>query len=176
MRNLLNCLSLILLLGISAASVQAVTYKWLDEEGNTIYSDTPRPGAEEIPEREVQTYSAPRLPAASNTTPKPERQAPEYKSVAITSPQHDAVIQDNTGNVSVSVQVRPALSYAFGHKMVLQVNGNPYSEPVSATSVQLENLARGSYQLQAVIVDKQGKPVIRSNPITIHLKRHFKKP
>jgi hypothetical protein len=159
-----------------SSALQAVTYKWIDEEGNTIYSDTPRAGAEEIKEREVQTYSAPPLPKPPVESQQQTRQAPEYTSVAIASPENDAVIIENNDSISVSIQVSPPLSYAYGHKMVLKVDGTPYAEPGTATSFTLEGLYRGSHQLQAEIVDKQGKHLISSSPVTIHVKRHFIKP
>ncbi len=176
MKNIATCLSILLLAGMLSSVAQAVTYKWIDEEGNTIYSDTPRAGAEEIKDREVQTYSAPPLPQTHTKPQQQTRQAPVYTSVVIASPENDAVIIENNDSVSVSVQVSPPLSYPFGHRMVLMVDGSPYAKPGSATSFTVQGLPRGSHQLQAEIVDKQGKHLISSSPVTIHVKRHFIKP
>ena len=49
-------------------------------------------------------------------------------------------------------------------------NGNVIQEG-RQTSVSLSNMDRGSHGLQFVVRDKQGKTLISSNTVTIHIQR-----
>jgi hypothetical protein len=148
--------------------VSAEVYKWADSEGNIVYSDRPHPGAEELKNLEVQTYPAPKLPSsAPELKPKP---FPGYDKVEITSPANDEAIRENTGNVSVSVNLMPDLQTGLGHKLMLLIDGKKVTEG-TATQFQLTNLDRGSHSLQATVIDPSGKEVASSAPSTFHLQR-----
>ena len=90
----MRALMVIVLTGLLALTAAAEVYKWTDEDGNIIYSDEPHPGAEVLDPQEVQTIDLPdpgpppRL--GERGRPTPERKAPSYESIAITSPADEA--------------------------------------------------------------------------------------
>lgn len=164
-RLLLLCLPL-----VAAVATATEVYKWVDEDGNVIYSDRPREGAQRLEAVEVQTVEPPPLPPARREPP-PVPQARPYETVAVTSPENDATFWDTAGNVSVSVQVSPPLQGHFGHRLVVYLDGEPIAEPGMRTSFELTNVDRGSHTLRAVVIDREGKEVAASPSSTFHLHR-----
>ncbi|MEE8261250.1 MAG: DUF4124 domain-containing protein [Gammaproteobacteria bacterium] len=164
---------LLLILGLAVScSVSAVTYRWVDEQGNVVYSDKPHPGAEVIEEKEVQTIHAPPVPPI---TPRESTAPPAvagYERVAVVSPEDDTQIRENAGNVTVTITVEPALQTKLGHKLALFVDGAQFSEPSTATQFQLINMDRGTHTLEAKIIGSDGEVIISSPPSEFHLLRH----
>ncbi len=158
---------------IAPVGLSAAIYKWVDPQGNIIYSDKPRPGAEEVKIPEAQTYPAPPPPPAPSPALSPQPQVfTDYQKVEITSPANYEAVRENAGNVSVTVSLTPDLQLGLGHKLVLLVDG-PQSFQAESTSPQFQftNLDRGTYTLRAVVVDSKGKEIARSEPSTFHLLR-----
>ena len=111
-------------LAVSLA-VSAVTYRWVDEQGNVVYSDKPHPGAEVIEEKEVQTIHAPPVPPI---TPRESTAPPAvagYERVAVVSPEDDTQIRENAGNVTVTITVEPALQTMVDLQSLVDVEGLP---------------------------------------------------
>ncbi len=163
-------LVLTILLLAMASPLSAQIYKWLDEDGNIIYSDTPHAGAEELPAREVQTLKLPPVPesaAKAKAKPKPM----PYQSLMITSPGDGETLRDNAGQVSVSVSLRPALQTRFGHRLELRVDGRPFAQAGTATHFQLQNMDRGAHSLVAVVLDKDGRVFASSPSVSFYLHR-----
>lgn len=159
----------LLVLGLVPALAAAGVYKWVDPDGTVHFSDTPQPGAEEVHVPPPQMYTpAPYAPI----TPRPEAPAAqaEYTQLAITAPEAEASIWDNTGAIPVSFSLKPALKADRGHRLVVLVDGQA-QEPVKGTSTTLENVERGSHTLQGQIVDAAGKVLVSSSAITVHLHR-----
>lgn len=153
-------------------AVSAVTYRWVDEQGNVVYSDKPHPGAEAIEEKEVQTIHAPPVPPI---TPRESTAPPAvagYERVTVVSPEDDTQIRENAGNVTVTIAVEPALETKLGHKLALFVDGAQFSEPSTATQFQLINMDRGTHTLEAKVIGSDGEVIISSPPSEFHLLRH----
>jgi hypothetical protein len=169
---------LVLCLGLwSAALPAAEVYRWVDPDGNTQYSDQPRPDAQviRIPEAPAAPAPAPPPPAApaGNSAPS-DPAAPKfagYEKIAVVNPPNDGTVWDNSGNVSIEIAVAPALQGTLGHKLLVLLNGKPLREPVAATSFTVTNLARDTYTLQARIVDADGKVLGESPPSVFYMKR-----
>jgi hypothetical protein len=154
---------------VYAACAPAAVYKWVDEHGNTIYSDRPQPGATELKgDRAVQTVESFKARPKPPTAPTPK--ALPYDVVAFTAPAADATFRDEGGNVSVAVTLKPALQVQFGHRLALYVDGKPHAKPGSVLSFRLTNVDRGTHQLRAVIVDGAGTE-IASGSTTFHMHR-----
>src|SRR3972149_3615342 len=100
--------------GVTAETV----YRSADEDGNTIYSDKPTPGAEEIHVEDAQAIDQPDAGPFTYTPPK-QAPASQYTAITITSPENDASIRDNTGNIIVSVTLEPGLSPGLGDQLAL---------------------------------------------------------
>ena len=149
-----------------------VVYKYIDKQGNTVYTDQPRQGAQRVDLPEPSTYSPPKLPPRVTTTAKPGKDsvAPVYSLLTLTSPEPDASIWDNTGDLLVVYTLEPALKTKIGHRMVVLVNGEALA-PVNGTRVELKNVDRGTHQLQARIIDADGEVLIESQTAAVTLHR-----
>jgi hypothetical protein len=168
MLQAMRLIVLISLLSLSGAPAAEV-YKWVDEEGNIVYSDQPRPGAEELENLEIQTYRAPR---ERRLEPEPEPLAPvKYESIGIVSPANDATIRDNSGNISVSVALTPPLMVERGHRLSFRLNGQAPGEPQTGTTFQFQNVDRGTHTLSVAVVDASGAVVGSSDGVVVHLHR-----
>lgn len=161
---------ILLLYLLVVTAVSADVYRSVDDDGNVVFSDQPSPGAEKLDVQEIQTIETrplapPPLPAPPDTT------FPGYDKIAITSPEYDATIRDNQGNLSVTTVLEPQLQTGLGHQLLLYMDGKPVSEGGSATAFNLENIDRGTHSLQAVAVDRDGNEIGRSATTVVHMKR-----
>lgn len=149
-----------------------VVYKYIDKQGNTVYTDQPRPGAQRVDLPEPSTYSPPKLPPRVTATAKAGkgRAGAVYSGLTLTSPEPDASIWDNTGELLVIYTLEPALQTKRGHRMVVSVDGEALA-PVNGTRVELKNVDRGTHQLQARIIDADGEVLIESQTATVNLHR-----
>ncbi len=164
---------LLLILGLAVScSVSAVTYRWVDEQGNVVYSDKPHPGAEAIEEKEVQTIHAPPVPPITSRESTAPPAVAGYERVAVVSPEDDTAVRENAGNVTVTIAVEPALQTTLGHKLALFVDGAQFSEPSTATQFQLNEMDRGTHTLEAKIIGADGEVIASSPPSEFHLLRH----
>ncbi|WP_028109312.1 DUF4124 domain-containing protein [Ferrimonas futtsuensis] len=163
----MRTLLLLLLLG---ASAQAAVYRWVDANGVAHYSDLP-PNDQARP---VPIPPGSRVPLRASSIPdqgqrSAEAAAPSY-SLAILSPQQDATVRSNVGKLTIRVAADP--KPAPDHNLHLLVDGQAH--PVQGQSLTLNNLDRGTHQLQAVVVDHRGAMLAQSPPVTIHLHRQSK--
>jgi len=155
---------LVLCLLAATAVLAQEAYRWVDEDGVVHYSDRPREGAEQIllPAPNVATTRRVARPA---TAPQDEESADEpptarYESIQIVSPVAEETLWNIEGVLNVSVAVTPPLQR--GHQVRAYHNGQ--MQPVSGTSFQIQEVWRGSHNLQVEVVDETGKLMIRSQP------------
>lgn len=158
-----------LLLITLCTETPAGVYKRIDAQGNVEYTDVPK----EAKEKPVE------LPPASTYTPLPVDSGDQtgvqqpaltvnYESVAITQPAEDETVRENAGNVLIQVTTTPPLQ--SGHRFVALIDGNKMAEGQSS-SLQVENLDRGTHSVQVQVVDASGKVVAASQSVTFHLQR-----
>ena len=150
------------LLAATAALAQEA-YRWVDEDGVVHYSDRPREGAEpiQLPAPNVATTRRVTRPAAAPRDDEPEEAPPaRYESIQIVSPAAEETLWNIEGVLNVSVAVTPPLQP--GHQVRAYLNGE--MQPVSGTSFQLQEVWRGSHNVQVEVVDATGKLMIRSQP------------
>ena len=169
----------LLLLIIFPCLSHGAMYKWTDDKGETIYSDTP-------PTEDTEEIKLPALtttPAVKyKPKPRPARVADDatgYAKFTLTSPTNDAVFNDNTGNVAVSINMEPDLNISAGHSISLILNGATKISNSNQTTFQLSNLDRGEYSLHAEIRDAKNKLLKSSNSVVFTVFRAsklFKKP
>ena len=137
-------------------------YRWKDADGNLIFSDTPRDGAEKIEIGEIMTVPARQARSVSDSgaeKPKVEK----YDSVTITSPADEQTFRNNDAtNVRVSVSLSPPLQVRHRHKLQLLVDGQSAAEPGRNLNFSLPEIERGAHQLQAVVVGPDGNTVEHS--------------
>jgi hypothetical protein len=146
MRPLLACLLLSLALPASAQ-----IYKYIDAQGNAVFTDQPPEGKAsqsiELPPTNSIDMQAPSPPPTD--TPANSSAAPPYKTLQLTDIPTDA-IRANDGNFSVGVQIEPRL--APGHRLRLLLDGEPHGQPSNVPRLQLNNVARGEHSLAVEVL------------------------
>lgn len=160
---------LCLMLAVGSAQAQKI-YKWTLPDGRVVYSDKPPPAdqAEEVTLEPLQTFSAPPPPPLEDTSAKKEPESTGYEEFKVTSPDNDATIRDNGGNVRISLSLSPGLQ--SGHSIEVIMDGKAIGSGKS-TSVTLTDVDRGTHTVQAAIQDSDGKEITRSNSVIFHLRR-----
>jgi hypothetical protein len=165
----MRILTSILCLALGGEALSADMYRWKDKDGVTHYSDQPTPGAEKVP-----LTSAPPPGSVAPAAPARAPSAPltpfAYAGCEISSPSNDQVF-NAVNTVSVSVGVQPALQ--SGHRVAVQVNGQPERGwPPGSSAYVLQNLSRGSYSVMATISDENGRTLCTSeNAVTFHIRQ-----
>ncbi|MDT8310487.1 MAG: DUF4124 domain-containing protein [Methylophaga sp.] len=174
---------LTLLLILVSGTVSSEVYRWLDENGNTVYSDQPVENAEQIVLPEASIYSPVIMPPLEETADDAEKAedaaaeddalapAPNYQ-LQIASPQDDETLRVNNGNLTVNIQIRPALSQKRGDMIQLRMDGRPYGQPSAGLSFNLANVDRGTHTLSAVVMNARGEELAQSVTIKFHLQRN----
>lgn len=173
-------LSVVLFCLCWVGAAHAEIYRWIDAEGNVVYSDQkPPPG---VPAQKVELQPLPTVPAAPQPQPPMGRSsesgapAQTQATIKIVSPQNEQAVRANNGDVTVSMQASPAL--AKGRLVDLYVDGASAYRGAK-TSVVLRNLDRGQHRLYAELIGASGRTLYRSEPVTFYVLRHsvlFKKP
>ena len=155
---------------IFSLALTAEVYRSVDKNGNLVFTDQPSPDAELIELDELQTIEAPST-GSFEYTPPPEKPAPKYSAVIITSPQNDVAIRDNAGNVTVNIATQPYLRSS--DELVLFMDGKEIILGKS-TAKAFTALDRGTHQLRAVIRDANGRILQSSPSVIFHLQRQSK--
>ncbi len=160
---------LVVLLLLAPFVASAQVYKWTDENGKVHYSDQPKTAADkpiELPESMI--YKAPPKPRINLDKPKKREPYKAYQTFKITSPQNDGTVRSAPGNVTISMQISPALR--SNHSVVVMIGGKQVAKG-KAASLTAKNVDRGTHSVSAKIVDDSGKTVASAAGITFHLKR-----
>jgi hypothetical protein len=166
--------SILLVLGLLAATAALAqeAYRWVDEDGVVHYSDRPREGAEQVqlptPNVAVSRPVARPAAAASDDEPAEEPATVRYDSIEIVSPASEETLWNIEGVLSVSVALSPALQP--GHQVRAYHNGE--MTPVSGASFQLQEVWRGSHNIQVEVVDETGKLMIRSESTRFYVQQN----
>ncbi|AFJ01756.1 hypothetical protein Q7C_584 [Methylophaga frappieri] len=168
-----------LLLCFLPVVITAEVYRWVDENGNTVFSDQPVENAEPVDLPEASTYSPVDLPdidpdsdeTDSDLTEEEATAVPDYE-IGVVSPQDDETMRINNGNLTVNIEIRPALSSDRQDKIQLNLDGRPHGEPLPQLSFSLENLDRGTHTLSASVINQNGEVIAESPQIKFHLQRN----
>lgn len=153
----------------------AAIYRWVDASGTVVFSDEERPGAELIELPASTTYSSPDVQPVTSLTENVEEVSspvPDYQ-LSITSPAANESIWVNDGNVTVKLNLEPALSEERGDAIQLTLDGQKVGEPQATLTYQFSNLSRGSHEVVANVIDADGQTLI-SESIVFHLHRASK--
>ncbi len=161
-----------LLLASTAAQAGKV-YKWVDEQGNVLYTDQPRKGAREIKIAASPPASAARASQAASRKPgsflSREEEGFKYTAVTLSAPNEDT-IRDNAGNVALALNVVPDVVASRGDRIKLTLDGRALDSDYYPPEVMLPGLDQGSHTIQATVTDKDGRVLIRSEPLVFYLK------
>lgn len=158
-------LCLLLAANLSFASSTKI-YVWVDENGKVVYSDTPRPGAEEVEVKEKNVISSNIDTSILDINPKVIEDKFE---VSITQPEPNQTIRDNTGSLLVQGRIKPLFKQGF--KIRLLLDNEIYKKPQSFAQFRLSNIDRGEHQLKLELIDDKGKVIASSTPVTFYMHR-----
>ena len=154
----------------------AALYKWVDDNGEVVYSDTPPPQkAEEIrpPSLNVTPavkYKAKEAPAAEEA-PAATFNYTEFKVV---SPAMEETVRNNNGSLTVAVSLTPKLNTDLGHTIAFLVDGKVKVKNSTSLSKTLTFIERGTHSISAKVKDVNGKTVMATDSVTIHMFRGSK--
>jgi hypothetical protein len=158
---LLCCVSMI---------AQADVYRWVDTNGNVIFSDQPHPDAEKIEIETLPSYTPVAIPESATEEHGETEAVPKYK-VTILTPENDETIRNNAGLVNINAKVTPPLAQDRNDQLVIKLDGQILGEPSSSPNFTLSEVERGTHTTQVVVVDKDKKEIKSSKTITFHLQR-----
>lgn len=169
-------------LGVQAADENKTVYYWVDAQGNSHFTDHPVNG-KDMHEMQVQIANPPATagappsttsstPAPINSTPSSDASAIPAYTVTIQSPMNGAIIRDNAGNLTVEIQITPAVPLSDNMPLLsLDVDGKRYPCALTTTTCQATNLDRGEHQIQALLTNKDGKQFASSDSIKVNIFR-----
>jgi hypothetical protein len=141
----------------------------VDKDGVVHYADQPgAPDAEQVQIVRGNEYEAPPQEyGAGETYSQPPAPLP-YTSLTITQPAPDQVFFGADASVTVAVELGGTLQ--SGHTLVFSLDGKRMPSEGGA-SVELTGLERGTHFLRTTVLDQNGKPLISSQQISIHVRQ-----
>ncbi|MEW5972525.1 MAG: DUF4124 domain-containing protein [Pseudomonadota bacterium] len=168
---------LALALAILAAQAAEV-YRYVDEKGNTVFTDQPRAGAQRMAVEPAPATSVvvPVLPAAPQAPAKaPSKPGTEafagYLDLRITQPAPSEALVNTVGDVDVSLNLHPPLRADLGHGLTVLLDGVPVVQNTARMNLALNNIERGEHVLEAFVLDAAGQVLIQSVPVRFTLQR-----
>ena len=166
MRHYLLLLTLIItLLSCNVFAASTKIYVWRSDDGVLVFSDSPKPGAEEVDVREPNTASSVDTSMLDLT---PQVIKDDYQ-VEINQPKENATIRDNTGSVYVSGSIKPI--FKQGLNIQLYLDNKPYEKPQPHSMFVLRDIDRGEHIIKMKLLNEKGKVIASSNPITFYMHR-----
>lgn len=164
----------LLLVVLLTMPVQAAVYTYVDGNGNRVYTDQPRKGAQRM---DLPTPS----PRVTSPAPRPQRTAPaaapaarpaapvRYQMLRILLPLPDTAVREENGQLIVTLTSDPGLQQ--GHRYRLLLDGKVAGESARSPVFALSNVDRGTHSLAAEIVDYDDYVIERTPPQPVHLQR-----
>lgn len=146
----------------------ATVYKYVDENGNTVFTDEPRKGAEVLDVQPIPTIPA--IPVPERTSKPVPQEAFRYNKILIVSPEDQRNYINEVEPIVVQVALSPSLR--SGDQLQLLLNGAPKGSPTTSTQFTLEALERGEYSASVKILNKDDQEVGSSPAIQFFVKRH----
>ncbi len=164
--KMISFISLAVILSFPVSATSTKIYVWRNADGVLVYSDTPKPGAEEVEVKESNTLSSSIDTSILDLNPQVIE---EKYQVEINQPADNSTIRDNTGSVYVSGRIKPI--FKQGYKIKLLVDNQPYDKPQPHAMFILRDIDRGEHQLKMNLINDKGKVIASSKPITFYMHR-----
>lgn len=150
-------------------TVFAGLYKGLDEEGNVIYSDKPFENSQKFTPPAITVVDAPKVAPKKEELAEEETTETTYTKFSIAAPKNNQTIW-NVPDLTVALQLTPALDTVAGHTTWLLMDGKPLVKKSRSLLLQIGRADRGEHKLQAQIRNEKGKIIKRTKTITVHIK------
>lgn len=149
----------------------AEIYKSVDENGNVIFTDSPKhKSAKPVDLPTINTQPATPI-TIKLSPPKDEEVASEDAeySIAMTAPTDETTVTRGQLTLASSISLKPSLQ--DGHKIQFFLDGLKRGPASTSTSYTYQDLYRGTHTIYAAVVNKKGKIIKQSEPITIYVHR-----
>ncbi|WDE04722.1 DUF4124 domain-containing protein [Thalassomonas viridans] len=157
------------LLSCAVAATSTKIYVWRNEQGVLVFSDTPRPGAEEV---KVKNNNDQLTSVDTSILDIKPKAIEEKYQVSISQPENNATVRDNTGSVYVAGRIKPI--FKKGLKIQLYLDNTPYQEPQDHSMFVLRNIDRGEHKIKMDLINNQGKVIASSKPVVFYMHRASK--
>lgn len=167
------------------ANAETRIYKTRDANGNVIFTDVPpvkdgKP-ADPIALKETNTWEGPTADKATTRTPWIVDETGDetadvfvpYSTLGIVSPANDISVRENSGRITVTVDILPPL---FADQQLRLLMDGKIVGQSSGPSFPLENVDRGTHSLLLEVVDATGKSLQQSPVTTFHMQRYHLTP
>ena len=171
---------LVMVFALCVSDAYARIYKCVDNDGNTVYMDTPISDqcaeSKEVPNADLPALieskpaAVPTNTGSFSNSSSNKKDINDYNTVTITSPANEESLRSNEGQVIISYAATPALKSRNGHQYVILLGGKEVYRGTN-TSVSLENVDRGEHVVTAIIVTANGRTLSSSEPVTFTLQR-----
>jgi hypothetical protein len=154
----------------SQAQSRREVYAWKDAQGVTHYSDYPQPGARKIILNGSPTTTSAQQATTAGARPatQPAAQEVVYDRLEIWSPEVGASFFEPDSVISIRIRSEPEVGPT--HRLLTYVDGKLLPGE-NVTEHSLANVERGAHSVTSVIVDRNGKELIRSAPVVFHMKQ-----
>lgn len=163
----------ILAMPIEANSNAAKIYVWRNESGVLVFSDSPRPGAEEAEEADIKSHQNTMPSVDTSVLDIKPKEIKEVYQVEIIQPINNTTVRDNTGSVYVSGRIKPV--FTRGYNIQLYLDGKPYEKPQQQAMFLLRGIDRGEHQVRMELINNNGKVIATSDSVTFYMHRASKK-
>jgi len=166
---LLGCL---LAFASSAQSSRREVWQWKDANGVTHFSDYPQPGARKIllngaPSTTTATPPA-ATPAGARPAARPGAIEVVYSRLEIWSPENGANFFEPDSVINIRLRAEPALGPT--DRLLTYLDGKLLPGE-NLMEHSLTNVERGVHSVTSVIVNRDGRELIRSAPLVFHMKQ-----
>jgi hypothetical protein len=159
-----------LLLGVlwvTPLSAQTI-YRVVDEQGRVTYTDNPASGGDEVKVAPLPNVSSSRTATPKTSAEAPKRSAPgrpfmPYDRFLIATPHDNTRVASPTMAVELSVSPR----LRDDHQVRLLVNGEISQSALHSQAFWVANLPAGTHQLQAELLDSQGRVRHQTPPVRL---------
>lgn len=154
----------------SYACGQAQIYQSVDAHGALSFSDTPSAGSQPyvLTGANISDFSASAVTPTTTTSSVSETAgsgaAVAAYAVSIVQPADQTTIH-NQSPIAITISIQPGLK--TGDMAQLMVDGAPLGAPQTALQFTIQDLIRGTHQVQARVVNPQGQTLVMSLPITL---------
>lgn len=152
---------------VLSAPAPAEVYRWVDEQGNVVFSDQPRPGAERLELPEITTYEAPAYDPSVLQESTGAPAGPVGHELRFLQPAPNETVRDNQGNVRIRLHVQPPLRP--GERIALQLDEGARVIEIVEPQYVFTGLDRGTHSVQAWVVNAEGGQVSEPVQTVFHL-------
>ena len=172
MKTWLLLLGCLLAFASSAQSSRREVWQWKDANGVTHFSDYPAPGARKIVLNgsPASTTAEPPASAAVAARPRAQPAATEvvYERLEIWSPESGANFFGADAVVNVRIRAEPELGPT--DRLLTYLDGKLLPGE-NALEHSLSNVERGAHSVTSVISSRDGRELIRSEPVVFHVRQ-----